>query len=119
MHSSIVPLCTCNQLNSHRTSANTSAQAQVDQTKLQLSLEQAQQDVVYMGGGGGGHLSIVSLCSQLANHRTSANTSAQAQVDQTKLQLSLEQAQQDLVCIVHGRGGGYTQVLCHYVHVIS
>ena len=51
VHSSIVPLCTCNQLNSHRTSANTSAQAQVDQTKLQLSLEQAQQDVVYMGGG--------------------------------------------------------------------
>ena len=58
----------------------------------------------------------MSLCSQLAKHRTSANTSAQAQVDQTKLQLSLEQAQQDVVYIV---GGGYTQVLCHYVHVIS
>ena len=58
---------------------------------------------------GGGHLSIVSLCSQLANHRTSANTSAQAQVDQTKLQLSLEQAQQDVVCIV---GGGGTLKYC-------
>ena len=46
----------------------------------------------------------VSLRSQLASHRTSANTSAQAQVDQTKLQLSLEQAQQDVVCIVHGGG---------------
>ena len=115
-----MPLCTCNQLNSHRTSANTSAQAQVDQTKLQLSLEQAQQDVVCIVGGGV-HSSIVPLCTcnQLNSHRTSANTSAQAQVDQTKLQLSLEQAQQDVVCIVHGGGGECTQVLCHYVHVIS
>ena len=58
--------------------------------------------IVYGGGGGEMHLSIVSLSSQLASHRTSATTSAQAQVDQTKLQLSLEQAWQDVVCIVHG-----------------
>ena len=50
MHSSIVPLCTCNRLNGHRTSANTSAQEKVDQTNLQLALEQAQQDVVCIAG---------------------------------------------------------------------
>ena len=83
MHSSIVSLSS--QLASHRTSATTSAQAQVDQTKLQLSLEQAQQDVVCFVHGGM-HSSIVSLCTcNRFCHRTSTNTSAQEKVDQTNL----------------------------------
>ena len=39
----------------------------------------------------------VSIRSQLASQRSTANTSAKTQIDQTKLQLSLEQAQQDVV----------------------
>ena len=35
------------------------------------------------------------LCSQLSHHRTSGNASAQAQVDQTKLQ----QAEKDVIII--------------------
>ncbi|XP_072013304.1 centrosomal protein of 72 kDa-like isoform X2 [Amphiura filiformis] len=43
----------------------------------------------------------VSLRNQLASHRSNNNASARSQIDQSKLQLSLEQAQQDVNALKH------------------